>query len=103
MWKRFLAVFRRGRLDQELSAEVEFHIAMLEEEKIQLGLAPADAKAAARREFGGIDQMKERYREARGLPLVEGFLADCGHAVRMMRCGRRWNRSSPMPRAPSGS
>ena len=85
MWRRFLAVFRRGRLDRELSAEVEFHIAMLEEEKIQLGLAPADAKAGARREFGGIDQMKERYREARGLPLVESFLADCGHAVRMMR------------------
>lgn len=85
MWKRFLAVFRRGRLDSELSAEVEFHIAMLEEENVQLGMTPADAKAAARREFGGMDQMKERYREVRGLPLLESFLADCAYALRMMR------------------
>ena len=85
MWRRFLSVFRRGRLDDELSSEVEFHLAMLVEEKIQRGMPPEEAMAAARREFGGVEQMKERYRDARGLPMLESVLADCAHAVRMMR------------------
>ena len=85
MFRRFLSLFRRGRLDRELSDEVEFHLAMLAEEKIQAGFSPEQARAVARREFGGVDQMKESYRDARGLPLLESIFGDCAHAVRMMR------------------
>ena len=40
---------------------------------------------AARRAFGGVQQMKESYREQRGLPLVESLLQDLRYAGRSLR------------------
>jgi putative ABC transport system permease protein len=85
MWRRLLSLFRRERLEGDLSDEVEFHIAMLAEEKKKLGLDSKEALSAARRDFGGVEQMKENYRDARGLPLIESIIADGAHAARMMR------------------
>lgn len=85
MLGRVLAAFRRTKLDQELSDEIEFHVAMAVEEKIKGGLSPEEAQDAARREFGGVEQVKETYRDARGLPLLESILSDCLHAFRRMR------------------
>lgn len=85
MWRRFVSLFRKEQLDRELSDEIELHLDLLAEEKIKQGFSPKDARAAARREFGGIDRMKEAYRDARGLPLIESILADCAHGMRIMR------------------
>ena len=58
---------------------------MLEDEQGRLGLSPEAARAAARREFGGVEQAKENYRWQRGLPLLESLIKDVRYAARGLR------------------
>jgi predicted permease len=82
LWKRVLAVFRGRRLDRELQEEIDSHLAMQEEEFRRRGMSPAEARVAARREFGGVAQAAEAYREGRGLPWIETAAKDIRYAAR---------------------
>ena len=82
LWARFMGLFRRGRLEQELDDEVRLHLEMLEDENLRRGMPPQEARYAALRSFGGVDQTKERYREQRGLPFVDSFLRDVRYGWR---------------------
>src|SRR5689334_20554010 len=82
---RISALFRGDQLDRDLDEEVQAHLDLLAGEHQQRGLNPAAARAAARRDFGGIEQMKERYRDRRSLPMIETTLQDIRYAVRTMR------------------
>ena len=85
MWHRLSNIFRRNGAEAELSEQVAFHLDMLAEEKRRAGLSDEEAQLAARREFGGVEQMKERYRDAHGIPMLETFVRDCVYGCRMMR------------------
>ncbi len=85
IWQRFLSLFRRGRLDRELSEEIGAHLAMQEEEFRQQGMDPAAARAAARRTFGGVAQTQEAYRDRRGIPWLEIAAKDIRYALRGLR------------------
>jgi predicted permease len=74
--------FGKRRRDAELDEELCGHLASLTEENIRRGMAPEDARYAARREFGGIEQTKESYRDQRGLPLLETLTQDARYALR---------------------
>jgi len=82
---RLLALFSRRRLDQRLDEEVQCHLEMVAAEKIRQGMTPEDASSAARREFGGVEQIKETYRDARGIPFVESLIQDLRYAARVLR------------------
>jgi len=85
LFTRIGSLFRRNRLDAQLDDEVQFHIDMLTQEHVRRGMPEPDARAAALRAFGGVIQMKESYRDQRGLPLVETFLQDARYGVRALR------------------
>jgi predicted permease len=76
---------RRGRADAALDDDIQAHLELLTLDYINRGLSPRDAQAAARRAFGGVDQMKETYRDQRGFPAVETFLQDLRYAARLLR------------------
>src|SRR5690349_1424078 len=82
---RIIALFRGGRLDRDLDDELQAHLDLLEHDYQRRGLTPAAARAAARRDFGGVEQVKERYRDRRSLPMIETTLQDLRYAVRIMR------------------
>jgi predicted permease len=82
---RFGALFARSRREAELCDEVRAHLDRLAEDHRQRGLSPRAAEAAARRDFGGVDQMKEAYRDQRGLPVVEAAARDVQYALRGFR------------------
>jgi putative ABC transport system permease protein len=69
----------------ELDTELNEHLQLLTEENMRRGLNEADARAAARREFGGVEQTKERYREVRELPILEFMLQDSRFALRGLK------------------
>src|SRR5688572_28562291 len=77
-------VFGRRR-DGKLDAEVEFHLGMMADEYVRRGMTPDDARAAARRTFGGVTQVKEAYRDQRGLPVIDTFVQDARYALRTLR------------------
>jgi len=81
---RFLALFRKESLDTDLDSELGSHLQLLTEENIRKGLSPEEARYSARREFGGLQQTKEVYREQRGLPLLETLLQDVRFGVRLI-------------------
>jgi len=73
------------RVDQEFAHELQTHLDMLTEENVRRGMAPEEAKRAARIRLGGPTQLKETNRELRGLPAIETFLQDTRYAFRVLR------------------
>jgi predicted permease len=69
------------RLDEEIAE----HLEMLAAEYERAGLAPDDARLRARREFGGVAQIREVYREQRGLPFFDTLSQDLRYALRQLR------------------
>ncbi len=89
-WLRELAsrlrgLFSRAKRDAELSDELRAHLAFAEEENLRRGMPPREARYAARRDFGGVEQVKEDYRERRGLPVIETLMQDLIYGVRLLR------------------
>ena len=82
---RVLATFRSKPLDADLDEEVRAHLDMLVDDHRRRGLSPADARAAALRDFGGVAQTIESYRDQRGLTGVDTVFQDLRYAIRMAR------------------
>jgi hypothetical protein len=99
VWQRFSALFRRSRLDRELSEEIGVHLALQEEEFRRQGMDPAAARAAARRAFGSVAQTQETYRDRRGIPWLEIAAKDVRYALR----GLPVSRPPPSFRSPWAS
>jgi predicted permease len=85
MPSRFWNLFRRRRLDLELEAELAHHLESLEAEHRARGLSKHDARQAAMRDFGGLAQVKEEYRDRRGIPMIETLLKNVRFSLRSMR------------------
>ena len=84
-WQRLTGLLRGRRLERELNEEIGIHLAMQEEEFRKQGMAPAAAHAAALREFGGVAQTKEDYRDRRGVPWLESAARDLRYGLRGLR------------------
>ncbi|MBO0797402.1 MAG: ABC transporter permease, partial [Blastocatellia bacterium] len=83
--RRLRGLFLKQKLERELDEEIRAHLGMQIEENVGRGMNPEEARYAALRKFGGVEQVKESYRERRGLPLVESTLQDIRYALRMLR------------------
>jgi predicted permease len=83
--KRFLAIFRKRRLERELDDELRFHIDAEIEKNLRRGMTAAQARHEAQRSFGGVEQMKEVYRDRRGIPMIEALLQDLRYSQRVLR------------------
>ncbi len=82
---RVAGVFRRQALDRQLNEEVRFHLDMEAEANRRRGMSAEEAARAARRAFGGAEQVKEIYRDRRGLPAIEMLFKDIRYGLRTMR------------------
>jgi len=82
---RLLGFFRRRHVDENLDAELRAHLELLADENIRRGMKPEEARFAARREFGGVEQIKEAHRDQRGLPILDTLLQDVKFTLRGLR------------------
>ena len=82
---RLRGLFEHKRLERELEEEVRFHLEMQIEDNLKTGMNPANARYEAMRSFGGLEPMKETYRERRTFALVETMAQDLRYAVRTLR------------------
>src|SRR5467141_2365054 len=83
--RRLAALFRRGRLEDDLDAELRSHLEMAVERNLRKGMTAADARREALLSLGGLEQAKELYRDQRGLPMIETTLQDLRFGLRMLR------------------
>jgi predicted permease len=82
---RLRSLFRKKRVDQELSEELRFHLERLIEDEVAKGMAAEEARYLALRELGGIEQIKEECRDMRRVNYVEDLLRDFGFGLRQLR------------------
>ena len=82
---RLRALLRRNSMEAELDEELRAHFERQVEKYTQSGLPREEAARRARLEFGGLEQVKEECREARGVSLVESAARDVSYAVRILR------------------
>ena len=82
---RLRALFRKRELEQEMADEINAHLEMQIEDHVRQGMTPEEARYLALRKFGGVDQVKETYRERRSLQPVETLLRDLNYGLRMWR------------------
>src|SRR5687767_8905554 len=85
LWYRLRAVFGRRSIERELDDELRFHVERLTQRYVGRGHSPAEAARLARLELGGLDQMKEECRDARGVGLWEGTARNLQLAFRSLR------------------
>ncbi len=81
---RATALFTSRRAEARLREEIRTHLDFLVDEHLRRGLPPDQARAAARRDFGGQAGAEEAWRDARGWPGLDAALRDFRHAGRMM-------------------
>src|SRR5258708_15423115 len=80
--RRLRSLFRSSRVDADLRRELDIHVEQLTKQHIADGMTPADACAAARREFGSIESAREQCRDTRRVTLVEDTVKDLVYAAR---------------------
>src|SRR5215831_8297338 len=81
---RMRALLRKNRVEQELDEELRYHLEKDVERHIARGLSPEDARKAALRGFGAIQQIKEESRDASGVRLLEEICRDIRYAARII-------------------
>jgi hypothetical protein len=85
IFHRMRSILRRKTVENELDDELRFHFEREVEKYLNLGLARAEALRRARLAFGGMDQIKEECRQARGISALETVAQDLRLAIRGMR------------------
>jgi predicted permease len=85
LWRRLKFIFRRGKFQQELQEEMQFHLEMKAQNLRDAGMAPGEAGPAAQRRFGNMLLLRETSREAWGWNLLETILQDLRYGWRQLR------------------
>src|SRR5262245_44463465 len=81
---RLRGLFLKRKLEQELEDEIRAHLEMQIEDNLRQGMSPDDARYSALRKFGGVERVKESYRERSSLAVVDSTLQDLRYALRML-------------------
>src|SRR5258707_15719461 len=75
----------RGRMENDMDAEMRLHIEAYIEDRERSGMSRAEAERLARVEFGSIEGAKEQCREARGVRFFDELSQDMKYAGRSLR------------------
>ena len=88
-WRHFRswlgATLGRSHMENEMDAELRFHIAAYVEDLVRGGVPHQEAMRRARLEFGGIEQTKEQCRDQWHVNLLDSTLQDIRFAFRTLR------------------
>src|SRR6184192_2751678 len=82
---RLRSLFRWAQADQELDDELRDHLDRKTEEYVAQGMTQEEAQRRARLDLGGIEQSKEKCRDARRVNWIQDFVQDLRFGVRLLR------------------
>jgi predicted permease len=77
-------LMRRQQFDADVKEEMRLHLELREQEQIQAGLSPREARQAASRRFGNATVLKEKSHMAWGWDWLESFVQDIAYGSRAM-------------------
>ena len=82
---RLRSLFRWAQEDQDLDDELRDHLERKAEEYVGKGMTPEEARRRARLDLGGIEQTKEKCRDARRVNWIQDCLRDLQYGLRILR------------------
>src|SRR5437588_1384062 len=82
---RLRSLFRWAQADQELHDELREHVERKAEEYVAQGMTEEEAHRRARLDLGGIEQTKEKCRDARKVNWIEDLIQDLRYGLRILR------------------
>src|SRR5438105_9925848 len=82
---RLRSLFRWAQADQELDDELREHLERKTEEYAAQGMTQEEAHRRARLDLGGIEQTKEKCRDARRVNWIQDLAQDLHYGVRTLR------------------
>ncbi len=81
---RLRSIFRRETVESEMEEELRFHSERQLEKYLKTGMSRDEAQRRVRMDFGGLEQVKEECRDARGVSLVETLAQDLRYGWRTL-------------------
>jgi putative ABC transport system permease protein len=81
---RLTSLFRSARAETELAREIDAHLQLLEDNFVAGGMSREEARFAAQRAFGGVEQAKEHQRDARSFRWLDDSWLDLKLGARML-------------------
>ena len=84
LFVRLRSLLKRERVEQELDAELRFHLEQQIEENVAAGMSVSDAQSSAWRSLGSVALVKDQCRDSLGLTLVDDLQREVRHAVRVL-------------------
>ena len=84
IWIRLLGSLRRRNYEQDLSDELETHLALDTEAGVRAGLTPEEARRQALLRLGGAEQVRQALRERRTFPWLESLAQDARYGLRTL-------------------
>jgi predicted permease len=85
---RLRAAVLRRRSETEMDEELRLHLERTIEQRVGAGMPLDEARRISRIEFGGVEQIKEDCRDARGIGVIDNLTRDTRHSLR--RLVRDW-------------
>src|SRR6267378_3918908 len=82
---RLRSLFRWAQTDQELDDELRDHLDRKTQEYVAQGMTQEEAHRRARLDLGGIEQTKEKCRDARRVNWIQDFVQDLQFGLRILR------------------
>jgi hypothetical protein len=83
--RRLRSLLRKNHLEQELDEELRFHLECQIDANVARGMSLAEARRAALRSFGGLEQVKEECRDVRGVGFLDDLGRDVRHSLRLLK------------------
>lgn len=84
MLARLWNFFHRRRAEAELAREVNAHLVLLADDFERRGMSQEEARVAAKRAYGGVEQAKQAHRDERSPLWIEHLRQDLRHAGRAL-------------------
>jgi putative ABC transport system permease protein len=85
VFRRIANLFRRSRIDREIEAELQSHIALRIDDNLARGMSAAEARRDALLRFGNPTATRERVTAADTTLSLNGFTQDLHYALRQLR------------------
>jgi predicted permease len=82
---RFYLLFSNAKVEGDVAREIAAHLALLEDEYLRRGMSPEDARLAARRAYGGVEQAKQLDRDERAFQALAQTVQDVRYTFRQLR------------------
>jgi predicted permease len=82
--RRLAALFNKEVLDQDLDAELRYHLERDAEQNQRSGMNSDDAHYAALRAFGNVERSREECRDARRMNFFDNLIRDVRYSVRLL-------------------